>query len=309
MDDGPRARVGVDLGGTKIEVAALAADGRVLLRRRIATPREGYDAIVRAVGDLVRGVEAELGGACPVGVGTPGARSPATGRMKNCNTTCLNGQPLDRDLERAIGHPIRLANDADCLTLSEAADGAGRGCRTVFGVILGTGVGGGLVVDGRLVRGPNAVSGEWGHNPIPWPTAFERPGARCYCGRRGCIETFLCGGAVSDDFLARTGHRLAAEQVAALADAGHVDAEASLELWLERLAKGLASVINVVDPDIFVLGGGLSNIERLYSEVPARWDRYAFTDVVLTRLAPARHGDSSGVLGAARLWDGVADSA
>ncbi|TNF30013.1 MAG: ROK family protein [Deltaproteobacteria bacterium] len=303
MADAARARVGVDLGGTKIEIAALDPAGAVILRRRVDTPRDGYAAIVAAVAGLVRGVEDELGGPCSVGIGTPGALSPATGRMKNCNTTCLNGEALDRDLQAAIGHPVMLANDADCLTLSEAADGAGRGARTVFGVILGTGVGGGLVVDGRLVRGPNAVSGEWGHNPIPWPTAFERPGPRCYCGRRACIETFLCGAALTADFLARTGHVLTAEQIAALAEAGHRDAAAGLDLWLERLAKGLASVINVVDPDVFVIGGGLSNIERLYVDVPARWDRYAFTDVVLTRIAPARHGDSSGVLGAARLWD------
>ena len=303
---GPRYRIGVDLGGTKIEAVALDPEGAILVRRRVATPRDDYDAIVAAVADLVRTVEGDVGAACTVGVGTPGAVSPATGRMKNCNTTCLNGRPLDRDLEGALGRAVRLANDADCLTLSEATDGAGRGVRVVFGVILGTGVGGGLVVDKRLVSGPNAVTGEWGHTPLPWPTAYERPGARCYCGRRGCVETFLCGGALTADFLARTGHAVPAERIAALAEAGQAEAEATLDLWLERLAKGLASVINVLDPHLFVLGGGLSNIGRIYVDVPARWDRYAFTDTVLTRLAPARHGDSSGVLGAARLWDAPA---
>ena len=296
-------RIGVDLGGTKIEVVALDPGGREVLRRRVATPRADYAAIVAAVAELVHDVERELGGPCTVGVGTPGALSPATGRMKNCNTTCLNGQPLDRDLAAALGCALRLANDADCLALSEAADGAGRGARVVFGVILGTGVGGGLVVDGRLVSGPNAVTGEWGHNPLPWATAYERPGRLCYCGKRGCIETFLCGGALTADFLARTGHELPAERVAALAEAGQAHAAASLDGWLERLAKALASVVNVLDPDLFVIGGGLSNILRVYTAVPERWDRYAFSDTVLTRIAPARHGDSSGVLGAARLWD------
>ncbi|PKN55199.1 MAG: fructokinase [Deltaproteobacteria bacterium HGW-Deltaproteobacteria-14] len=299
-------RIGVDLGGTKIEAVALRHGGEIALRRRIETPRDDYAAIVAAIAGLVRAVEVELGAAGSVGIGTPGAISPATGRMKNANTTCLNGRPLDKDLEGAIGRTIRVANDADCLALSEAADGAGRGVRSVFGVILGTGVGGGLVIDRQLVVGPNAVTGEWGHNPLPWPTAWERPGASCYCGRRGCVETFLCGGALTADFLARTGHALPAERVVALAEAGHPDADATLDLWLERLAKALASVINVLDPHIFVLGGGLSNIDRVYTEVPARWDRYAFSDTVLTRLAPARHGDSSGVLGAARLWDAPA---
>lgn len=308
-DSRPRApqphglRIGVDLGGTKIEIAALARSGELLLRRRVATPASGYDAIVAAVSQLVRAVEDALGATASVGVAHPGALSPSSGLIKNANTTRLNGRPLDRDLAHALERPVRLANDADCLALSEASEGgAGADASVVFAVILGTGVGGGLVVRGELVRGPNAVSGEWGHNPLPWATAYERPGPTCYCGKRGCVETFLAGDALRREFLARSGHDLSAERVAALASEGHDGARAALDAYVERLAKALAVVINVVDPDVFVLGGGLSNIGRLYTEVPARWGRYAFTDEVATRLVPANHGDSSGVLGAARLW-------
>lgn len=296
-------RIGVDLGGTKIEVVALRASGGVALRRRVATPAQaGYRAILEAVAALVRGAEEELGGAASVGVGTPGAISPTTGLLKNSNTACLNGQPLTADLEALLGRGIRVANDADCLALSEASDGAGHGAASVFAVILGTGVGGGLVVRGELVRGPSGVTGEWGHNPLPWATAHERPGPVCTCGRRGCIETFLAGTALSRELTLRTGHERAAAEVAALAERGEPNAVASLDAYVERLGKALASVINVLDPEVIVLGGGLSNIDRLLADVPAVWPRYVFGGEARTRLARAAHGDSSGVLGAARLW-------
>ncbi|MCA9516377.1 MAG: ROK family protein, partial [Myxococcales bacterium] len=250
-------RIGVDLGGTKIEVAALGPAGNVVLRRRIATPASaGYRAIVDAIAGLVRGVEGELGLEAPVGIGTPGTISPLTGRLKNSNTVCLNGQPLADDLGQALERDVRLANDADCLALSEASDGAGRGAASVFAVILGTGVGGGVVVRGELLRGPNGVTGEWGHNPLPWATAYEHPGPVCYCGRRGCVETFLAGGALSRELLLRTGHERTAAEVVALAERGEPAAAAALDVYVERLGKALASVINVLDPEVIVLGGG-----------------------------------------------------
>jgi fructokinase len=294
-------RIGVDLGGTKIEAAAIGRDGRILARRRAATPHGDYVATVRAAAELVAAVEAEAGGTGPVGVATPGALSPATGRIKNANSTWLNGRRLDRDLARVLGRPVRLANDADCFALSEATDGAAAGAAVVFGVILGTGVGGGIVVDGKLVSGPNAIAGEWGHNPLPWPEAGELPGPPCYCGRRGCIETFLSAPGLAADHLAATGEDLApAEIVAAATGAGR--AAATFARYEARLARALAHVINLLDPHLIVLGGGLSNAESLYPTVPSLWQAHVFSDTVATRLVPNRHGDSSGVRGAAWLW-------
>ena len=265
------SRIGVDLGGTKIEVVALAPDGRERLRKRVVTPRGDYDATVSTICSLVR--EAGPG---TVGVGIPGALSLIDGRVKNANSTWLIGRPLKQDLERAIGRKVRIENDANCFTLSEATDGAGQGAHAVFGVILGTGVGGGISIGGQVLAGANAIAGEWGHNPLPLPSGADLPLPDCYCGRKGCIETYLCGPAFERD-------------------------GSDLGRYCERLARALAGVINVLDPDVIVLGGGMSNVEALYAEVPRLWGRYVFSDHVATRLARNRHGDSSGVRGAAWL--------
>ncbi len=302
-------RIGVDLGGTKIEAVALDDGGRVRVRRRVPTPREdGYEAIVRAVVDLVAWVEAEVGARGTVGVGTPGAISPATGLLENSNTVCLNGKPLDRDLAAALGREVRLANDADCFALAEATDGAAAGAPTVFGVIVGTGTGGGVVVHRRLLSGPNAIAGEWGHNPLPWPNADELPGPACYCGKHGCIETWLSGPGLAADHARATGERLEPATIAARAQAGDAAAAATLARHVDRMARGLASVIDVLDPHVVVVGGGLSNLEHLYVDVPARWGRYVFSDAVATKLVRARHGDSAGVRGAAWLWPDTTSS-
>lgn len=292
-------KIGIDLGGTKIEAIALDHDGRELFRRRTATPRDDYDATVQTVVDLVHDVERATGATGTVGVGMPGAISPATGLIKNANSTWLIGRPLDVDLARALGRPVRLANDANCLVLSEASDGAAAGAGVVFGVILGTGTGGAIVAHGRLITGANAIAGEWGHNALPWPEPAESPGPACYCGLLGCIETFLSG----------TGLRRAygegapdAASIASAAEAGDARAARAIDLYVNRLARALASVINIVDPDVVVLAGGLSNIAALYSRVPAIWQQWIFSDRVDTRLVRACHGDSSGVRGAAWLW-------
>ena len=304
MSGGERAvRIGVDLGGTKIEAAALDADDRVVLRRRVPTPRDDYAATLAVVAELIEGLERELGLRATVGVGMPGALSPATGLVKNANSVWLNGQPLAQDLERRLRRPLRFANDANCFTLSEARDGAAAGARTVFGVIVGTGTGGGLVVDGRIWTGPNAIAGEWGHNPLPWPRAGEWPGPPCYCGKTGCIETFLSGPGLVRDHRTVTGEALGAVEVAARAARGDPAAVATLARYEDRMARALAAVINVVDPDVIVLGGGMSNLEPLYAAVPCLWGPYVFSDRVDTRLVPPRHGDASGVRGAAWLWD------
>jgi fructokinase len=295
-------RIGIDLGGTKIEAVALGDTGEELLRRRVAAPRGDYEATLATLGGLVATVERELGAQGTIGVGVPGTISPATGRMKNANSTWLIGRALDRDLAAALGRPVRLANDADCFTLSEASDGAAAGASPVFGVILGTGVGGGLAVGGQLLSGPNAIAGEWGHNPLPWPNADERPGPLCYCGLTGCIETFLSGPGLAADHLATTGDQLGAPKIVAEAAKGEPAAKATLARYEDRLARALASVINIVDPAVIVLGGGLSNIDSLYSAVPRLLPRYVFSDMVNTQLARAAHGDSSGVRGAAWLW-------
>lgn len=295
-------RVGVDLGGTKIEALALGSEGSELVRRRIATPAGNYAATLAAVKSLVEGLEETLGVRGTVGIGIPGIVSPATGLIKNANSTWLIGQPFERDLAEALGRPVRLANDANCFALSEAVDGAGAGFPVVFGIILGTGVGGGIVVRGQMLTGVNAIAGEWGHNPLPDPCEEERPGPLCYCGRRGCIETFLSGPGMKRDHEAATGQRLEPAEIVARAEAGDGLAKATLERYGERLARALASVINVLDPDVIVLGGGLSRISWLYARVPQLWGSCVFSDRVDTRLLPPTHGDSSGVRGAAWLW-------
>jgi len=295
-------QIGIDLGGTKIEGIALAANGEALAGRRVPTPRDDYDGTVRAIAALVGALESEAGSRGTVGIGMPGAISPATGLVKNANSTWLNGQPLQQDLERALARSVRLANDANCFALSEACDGAGAGAEVVFGVIIGTGTGGGVVVRRQVITGPNAVGGEWGHNPLPWPEPDELPGRECYCGRRGCIETFLSGPGLVRDHERVTGSRMSSEAIAASAAGGDPHAEATLRRYVGRMARALATIINVLDPDVIVLGGGLSNLDRLYADVPAQWGRWVFSDRVDTRLVRPRHGDASGVRGAAWLW-------
>jgi fructokinase len=297
-------RIGIDLGGTKIEGIAIADDGAERLRRRIAAPRGDYAKTLMAVAGLVRDIEGEVGAQGTVGVGIPGTVSPATGLIKNSNSTWLIGQPLAEDLPRLLGRPVRFANDANCFALSEATDGAAAGAAVVFGVIVGTGTGGGVVVNGRVVDGANAIAGEWGHNPLPAPRDGEWPGPPCYCGRRGCIETFLSGPALAREYAQDGGAAVTAEEVGARAAAGETRALAVLTRYEERMARALASVMNVLDPDVIVLGGGLSNIDRLYERVPELWSPYVFSDQVATRLVRAVHGDSSGVRGAAWLWNG-----
>jgi fructokinase len=296
-------RIGVDLGGTKIEAVALDPAGIILARHRIATPAGDVSGTIRAIRDLVKLIEKDFNTQSTVGVGTPGALSPATGLLRNSNSLVLNGLPLDRLLADALDRPVRIANDANCFALSEATDGAAAEARTVFGVILGTGVGGGIVVAGRLLEGRHAIAGEWGHNPLPWPEDDERPGPACYCGRRGCIETFLSGPAMAADHKACTGSTLTAASIAEAAARGDAAAGNTMRRYVDRLARGLATVINLLDPDVIVLGGGLSKISSLYADVPARWGRYIFSDTVTTALVPPKHGDSSGVRGAAWLWD------
>ncbi len=288
-------RIGVDLGGTKIEGVVLSDGGALVARRRVATPRGDYEATLVAVARLVLDLEREAGSRGTVGVGMPGAISPATGVVKNANSVWLNGRALAEDLGRELPRPLRFANDANCFALSEAKDGAAAGARAVFGVIVGTGVGGGLVLDGRVWTGPNAIAGEWGHNPLPWPAAGEWPGPPCYCGQTGCIETFVSGPGMARDHGQATGE-------AARADAGDAAAVATLDRYEDRMARALAAVINVVDPDVIVLGGGMSNVARLYAGMPRRFARYVFSDRVDTRLLPPAHGDASGARGAAWLW-------
>ena len=292
----PRETIGIDLGGTKIEGLALDRAGEERARLRINSPQGDYSETIRAIVGIVARLEAEVGSKASVGIGMPGSLSPTTGLARNANSTWLIGKPLKEDLESAIGREVRLENDANCFALSEATDGAGRGAPVVFGVILGTGVGGGIVAHGKLLTGPNAIAGEWGHNPLPTPQPEDLPLPACYCGRCGCIETYLSGPGLSADHLRLTGEGLKAEEIVALQGA-------SLERYEARLAGSLASVINVLDPDVIVLGGGMSNIGRLYTEVPRLWSRHVFSDHVATRLVRNAHGDSSGVRGAAWLWE------
>jgi fructokinase len=295
-------RIGIDLGGTKIEAAALDAGGGFRARRRIPTPAGDYHGTISAIAELVAAIESEIGVAVTVGIGIPGTIVAGTGLVKNANSTWLNGRALGRDVEEALGRTVRFANDADCFALSEATDGAAAGYGTVFGVILGTGVGGGIVIGGRLLAGANAIAGEWGHNPLPAPLPEELPGPACYCGRSGCVETFLSGLGLSADHRRHAGRALTGPQIAAGADAGDPACRATLDRYADRLARALAVVINIVDPHAIVLGGGVSALGYLYEEVPRRWGNYVFSDRVVTRLLPPRHGDSSGVRGAAWLW-------
>ena len=303
----PKAiRLGVDLGGTKVEIIALDAGGRECLRLRVSTPPAGYDATLAAVADLVRDAERELElppNAASVGIGTPGSISRATGLLRGSNSVSLNGRPIWQDLTRMLGREVRITNDANCFALSEATDGAGQGAGVVFGVILGTGVGAGIVVHGRVLEGANAIAGEWGHNPLPWPRDDERPGSPCFCGHAGCIETWLSGPGLALDQRRETGSALAAPDVVAGALVSDPACEATLARYEDRLARALAHVINIVDPDVIVLGGGMSNIDRLYRNVPERLRERVFSDRVDTRLVRHLHGDSSGVRGAAWLWD------
>jgi fructokinase len=295
-------RVGVDLGGTKIEAIALDEAGGVLARRRVPAPRHDYGATLRSIAELVAAIETEAGARGTVGVGIPGALSPATGLVKNANSTWLIGRALDRDLGALLGRPVRLANDANCFALSEAVDGAGAGARVVFGVIVGTGTGGGVVVERRVLTGPNAIAGEWGHNPLPWPRPGEWPGPPCYCGKTGCVETFLSGPGLAYDYREATGDPLDAPEIVSRAEAGDVRALAALERYEDRMARALAGVLNILDPDVVVLGGGMSHLARLYESVPRQWQQWAFSDRVDTPLRPPAHGDASGVRGAAWLW-------
>jgi len=295
-------RFGIDLGGTKIELIALDDSGLEVFRERMTTPQGDYAATLEVMVQLVQQAEATLGVSGTLGIGTPGAVSKLTGSIKNSNSICLNGRPLREDLENRLKRPVRMANDADCFALSEAVDGAGKGYGTVFGVILGTGVGGGIVVGGRLLQGPNAIAGEWGHNPLPWMNLEEYPGPPCYCGKKGCIETFLSGPGLALDHLAKTGFELKAQAILESATKGDPEAEATFLRYEDRLARALAHVINLIDPDAIVLGGGLSNCDRLYTAIPALWGRYIFSDQVITPLYPPVHGDSGGVRGAAWLW-------
>ena len=297
-----RFRLGVDLGGTKIEILALDAQGGERFRQRVATPQGDYDATLRAIATLVQNAESALGGSGTVGIGTPGSISRATGLLRGSNSVCMNGKPIQRDLERVIGRAVRITNDANCFALSEASDGAGRGAAVVFGVILGTGVGGGIVVGGRILDGPNAIAGEWGHNPLPWPRDDERPGAPCFCGHDGCIETFLSGPGLERDHRLVAGETLTTHAIVERATQGDAACAASLARYEERLARALAHVMNILDPDAIVLGGGLSNIDALYVDVPNLWGEWVFSDRVDTRLLKHVHGDASGVRGAAWLW-------
>jgi fructokinase len=296
-------RIGIDLGGTKIEAIALGDDGGVLLRHRIPAPRHDYGATLEAIVGLVAHVERETGRRGTVGVGIPGAISQATGTIKNSNSTWMNGRPIGDDLPPLLDRLVRFENDANCFALSEATDGAAAGAAIVFGVIVGTGTGGGIVIDGRVLRGHNEIGGEWGHNPLPDPRDDERPGPACYCGRRGCIEQFLSGPALERDYAGSGGGRASGPEIDARSRAGDAIAEACLARYEDRMARALGSIINVIDPDVIVLGGGLSNLARLYDAVPRRWSRYIFSDRVTTRLTPPAHGDSSGVRGAAWLWE------
>lgn len=300
------ARIGIDLGGTKIEALVLDENGAECYRQRVATPQGDYDATLNAIVQLVSDAEKATQYPCSVGVAIPGAISLATGRVKNANSVCLNGRDLKYDLEQQLARPVRLSNDANCFTLSEAMDGAAAQADVVFGVILGTGTGGGIVVNKHIITGRNAIAGEWGHNPLPWPLADELPGPACYCGRHGCIETFLSGPGMQADHFRHCGQQRSTESIVESTLADH-QSEATLQRYEQRLARALAHVINILDPDVIVLGGGLSNITRLYSNVPQYWSGYIFSDTIHTRLVAPKFGDSSGVRGAAWLWPGESE--
>lgn len=296
-------RIGVDLGGTKIEGIAMSDSGAELFRKRVPTPAGDYRATLQTIADLVSEIESTLNQQGSVGICTPGAISPATGLLKNSNSVCMNAKPVYEDLSRVLSRDIRIANDANCFALSEATDGAAAGEGVVFGVILGTGTGAGVVVKGHVLGGPNAIAGEWGHNPLPWPQNNERPGPACYCGKHGCIETWLSGPGMSRDYLDLTAQTLDARQIVVVAGEGEETAELCLQRYEDRMARSLAHVINILDPDVIVLGGGMGNIGRLYINVPKLWGQYVFSDRVDTKLVAPEYGDSSGVRGAAWLWN------
>ncbi|WP_372591801.1 ROK family protein [Guyparkeria sp.] len=299
-------RLGVDLGGTKIEVAVIDPDNEIIWREREPTPKGDYEGTVKTMADLIDRAEHDCGVAASIGVGTPGTISPRTGLIKNANSVVLNDRPLKLDLEEYLGRTVSMANDANCLALSESADdGAAAGAGSVFGVILGTGVGGGLVVNGHVLIGCNAIAGEWGHNPLPWASGDEAPGPACWCGLNGCIEQWLSGPAFERDHAEATGRSLSGAAIVELAGEGDRAAQAALARYEDRLARSLAHVINLFDPEVIVLGGGMSNVGRLYENVPVIWDRYVFSDPITTRLLPPRFGDSSGVRGAAFLAEGL----
>jgi fructokinase len=302
MSGAGAVRIGIDWGGTKIEALAMDGEGRELCRIRIPTPRNDYEGSLRAATQLVVSLERAVGPGGPIGVGIPGTIVPATGLVKNANSTWLNGRPLERDLSEALGREVRCVNDANCLAVSEAVDGAAAGKAVVFAAILGTGCGAGIALAGRMHSGPNGLAGEWGHNPLPWQTEDEYPGEECYCGQRGCIERWLSGPGLEEDYRRASGTALAGPAIVAAAERGEPEATAALERYENRLARALAHVVNLLDPDILVLGGGLSGIERLYRNVPPQISRWAFGKSVLTPMVAAKHGDSSGVRGAARLW-------
>jgi fructokinase len=295
-------RIGVDLGGTKIEIIALDENGATVLKRRVPTPVGDYSGTVRTIVELVLSAQSQIGSLASVGIASPGAISPQTGLLRNSNSVVLNGKPLDRDIADALGQSVRIENDANCLAISEAVDGAGAGCPVVFGAILGTGVGGGIVIQGRILTGLNRIGGEWGHNPLPWATENERQGHSCYCGKFGCIEAFLSGAGLTREYFSLSKKELTAEQIAAAEEAGEPYAVRSLTTYKDRLARSLAALVNILDPDVIVFGGGISNIEALYTGLPELIAQYAFSDGIRTRLVRAAHGDSSGVRGAAWLW-------
>ena len=300
----PGFRIGIDLGGTKIAGVVLADDGRILEEKRIPAPRQDYAASVQAVAGLVGALQGTRAEVCTIGIGMPGSISPRTGLVQNANSVWLNGRAFHRDVEAAIGRPVRVANDANCFALSEAVDGAGQGARSVFGVIIGTGCGGGLVFGGSIIEGPRSIGGEWGHTPLPWATAQEHPGALCWCGRAGCMETWLSGTGLEQDHARVPGEAITGVEIAARAKAGDASAQASLDRHASRLARGLALIANIFDPDVIVLGGGLSNLDHLYRVLPGLAAPYVFSDAAPLDIRPPRWGDASGVRGAAWLWDG-----
>ena len=295
------AQIGIDLGGTKIEIIALSEDGAELLRRRIATPQEQYAATLKSIAKLVLDAETELGIKATVGIGLPGSLSPTTGLMRNANSQCLNGKMLKKDIEALLKRPVAISNDANCFALSEATDGAGTGSESVFGVIIGTGTGAGIVINGTVLNGSNGIAGEWGHNPLPWPEENELPGNTCWCGQNGCIETWLSGPGMTKDHAKHTGATLTAREITFAAASDDEDANQTLMRYESRLARGLSHIINTIDPQVIVLGGGMSNIERLYNNVPVLWEKWIFSDHVNTKLVAPAYGDSSGVRGAAWL--------
>lgn len=294
-------RIGIDLGGTKIAAAGLCPRGRITAEAVRPTPKHDYGATIRTITDLIGEIENPTGETGSVGVGIPGSISPSTGLIQNANSTWLNGMPFDRDVQSALGRPVRMANDANCFALSEAVDGAGAGANVVFGVILGTGCGGGIVADGRLLEGPHRISGEWGHTPLPWPEPGEVPGPACWCGRSGCLETWISGPALAEDYRAATGEKRSCEQI--VAAAGEPAARQALSRHASRLARGLAAIVNIIDPDVIVLGGGLSEMAHLYEELPALMAPYIFADERSVTIKRPVHGSTSGVRGAAWLWD------